>query len=59
MKCIREPEMAKELSVSLTTLRDWRTMRLIPFYKIGRVVMYDPQRVREALERFERKEVGV
>jgi hypothetical protein len=34
-------------------------MRLIPSYKVGRVVMYDPQRVREALKRFERKEVGV
>jgi hypothetical protein len=34
-------------------------MRLVPFFKINRLVVYDPERVREALERFERKEVAV
>jgi hypothetical protein len=57
MKCVREPEMAKELSVSQRTLREWRAMRVIPFFKIKRVVMYDPERVRAAIQKFERKEL--
>jgi hypothetical protein len=59
MKYMREAEMAKTLCVSQRTLREWRAMRLVPFFKINRLVVYDPERVREALERFERKEVAV
>jgi DNA-binding transcriptional MerR regulator len=58
MKFVREPEMAKALSVSQRTLREWRSIRLIPFLKINRVVMYDPERVRAAIQRFERREVA-
>lgn len=56
MKIVREPELAEMLSVCQRTLRLWRDKRLIPFLKINRVVMYDVERVREALTRFERKE---
>jgi hypothetical protein len=58
MGYMREAELAKELRVSQRTLREWRAMRLVPFFKINRLVVYDPERVRKALERFERKEVS-
>jgi excisionase family DNA binding protein len=54
---LRENEQAAVLQVSKTTLREWRRRKIIPFVKVGRVVLYDPQRVQEALRRFERKEV--
>ena len=58
-KLIREPEQAKLLGMSQRTLRSLRAQRLVPFVKINRIVLYDPDRVIAALERFERKEVGV
>lgn len=59
MRFIREPELAKMLGISQRTLRSWREMRLVPFLKINRLVMYDPERVKEVIQRFERKEVAV
>jgi hypothetical protein len=56
---IREPEQAKRLSISQRTLRSLRAQRLVPFVKINRIVLYDPEKVMEALERFERKEAAV
>jgi hypothetical protein len=58
-KLIREPQQAKMLGISERTLRTLRAQRLVPFVKINRIVLYDPDRVIAALERFERKEVGV
>jgi DNA-binding transcriptional MerR regulator len=58
-KLIREPEQAKLLGMSQRTLRSLRAQRLVPFVKINRIVLYDPDRVIAALERFERKELGV
>jgi hypothetical protein len=39
------------------TIRKWQAGRIIPFIKIGRVVMFDVGRVREALQRFECKPI--
>lgn len=33
------------------TFLEWKARRLIPFYKIGRRVFFDPEEVRAALER--------
>lgn len=34
----------------LRTIRRWQKMRLIPFLKIGKKVMFDPVQVRRALD---------
>ena len=51
---IREREQARRLGVSVRTLREWRAKRLVPYFKIGRVVMFDPGKVLAALKKFER-----
>jgi hypothetical protein len=55
---LREREQAGKLGISVRTLREWRAKRLIPYFKVGRVVMFDPSRVRQAVEKFERKELA-
>jgi DNA-binding transcriptional MerR regulator len=51
-KFLREPELAEMLGVSDRTVREWRYLRLIPYFKVNRVISFDPDRVREALKRF-------
>jgi len=55
---LRERDQAALLKVSLTTLRDWRRSKIVPFFKIGRLVLYNPEAVTKALEKFERKAVA-
>ena len=55
---LREKQQAAVLQVSPRTLRDWRHSKIIPYFKVGRVVFYDPERMQEALRKFERKEVA-
>jgi excisionase family DNA binding protein len=51
---LNEYELAAYLRLSVDTLRkDRQQGRRIPFYKIGRTVRYDLQRVREALASME------
>ena len=52
---LREPEMAEAISVSPRTLRHWRATRTIPFVKVRRLILYEPIKVRAALQRFERQ----
>jgi excisionase family DNA binding protein len=52
----REKEMAKMLNVSERTLRNWRASKLVPYTKIGRVILFDPEKVFQALEKFGRQE---
>jgi hypothetical protein len=40
---LRECEQAKLLAISPRTLREWRTRRLVPFVKINRVILFDPE----------------
>jgi Helix-turn-helix domain len=55
---IREKAMAGILGVSERTLRNWRSLKIVPYTKIGRVILFDPDAVHAALERFERKAVA-
>jgi excisionase family DNA binding protein len=55
---LRYPDMAEELGISLRTLKNWVADRLIPYVKINRVVLFEPAKVRAALERLERKAVS-
>jgi hypothetical protein len=51
---VDEAEMARLIGMSVHFLRKDRvTKRLLPFYKIGDAVRYDPSRVRLALVRME------
>lgn len=36
---------------SLRCFREWQHKRLIPFRKIGRIVLFDPVEVRRAIDR--------
>ena len=43
------------MHVSERCVRNWQERRIIPFVKIGRVVLFDFEKVMSSLERFERK----
>ena len=52
---LRYPDMAAELGISLRTLKSWVATRLVPCVKVNRVVLFEPAKVKGALERLERK----
>jgi len=54
-KKIREKEVAELFGVSARTIRNWRAAKVIPFTKVGRVILFDPLGVERALLKFERK----
>jgi DNA-binding transcriptional MerR regulator len=51
MRLIDEKQLSKLVSVPDRTLRAWRKDNLLPFYKINRTVLYDPEAVFSALKR--------
>ena len=53
-KLVREKQCADAISVSVRTLRYWRRRRIIPFLKVGALVMYDLPGVLEALKAYKR-----
>jgi hypothetical protein len=55
---LRYPDMAAELGVSLRTLKGWVASRLVPYVKVKRLVLFEPAKVKAALERLERKAVS-
>jgi phage terminase Nu1 subunit (DNA packaging protein) len=48
---VRKKDMARILGVSVRTLENWMTARIIPYQKIGKVVSFNPDSVRAAIER--------
>ena len=58
-KLIREKKCAEALSVSVRTLRYWRRRKIIPFFKVGALVMYDLEEVLQALKTYERKSINL
>jgi excisionase family DNA binding protein len=52
---LRQKELAEALRVSERCIRNWQERRIIPFVKIGRVVLFDIEKVMSCLNRFERK----
>jgi len=58
MKPLNEVEMAEAANVTPRTLRKWRTLRIVPFTKIGHVIRYDPEAVFKALKQYERKPIA-
>lgn len=49
----RPVEESKRLGISRRQLSNWMRDRTVPYIKRGRVILLDPQKVDEALERFE------
>jgi hypothetical protein len=43
------------VSVSVRTLRYWRRRKIIPFFKVGALVMYDLDEVLQALKSYKRE----
>jgi hypothetical protein len=55
---LEKDEMARIASVSVRTLNEWIRLRKVPVIKISaRVHRFDPERVMEALRRYEIAEV--
>jgi DNA-binding transcriptional MerR regulator len=54
-KLFRECDSKENVGVTPRTLRYWRTQRLVPYVKIGKVVLYDQEKVLSVLNSFERK----
>jgi excisionase family DNA binding protein len=42
---VREKVIAELLGVSERTVRNWRMSRIIPYTKVGRVILFDPEAV--------------
>jgi len=56
---LRPVEYAKVCGVSYITVKRWLRDRVIPFVKVNRVVLIDPERAKAALNKHERKEAAV
>jgi excisionase family DNA binding protein len=54
-RLLRPLDLAKTLNVCERTVREWQSKGVIPFVKVGRVVLFDIEKVMSALERYERK----
>jgi len=46
--------MAEKLGIKPRALRDWRARRIIPYYKVGRVILFDPAKVQAAMDNYQR-----
>jgi excisionase family DNA binding protein len=57
-KFLRPLELAKALHVSDRLIRKWQAERLIPYIKIGRLTLFDEEKVMQALAKFERHTVA-
>jgi hypothetical protein len=56
---IRKEDLAKELNVSPRTIDNWVRQKRIPVHRFSsRLIRYDLRRVRNALDKFEVREVG-
>jgi hypothetical protein len=52
-----EKAAAQLLSISWRGLAEYRKRRLVPFVKLGRRILYRPERLIEAIERLEIREI--
>jgi excisionase family DNA binding protein len=58
-KLVNSKQLAAELGQSLRTIRSWTQTRRIPFLRLGhRTVLFSPEKVLLALEKFEIKAVA-
>ncbi len=57
LETVTAAELARSYKVSRRCITNWIASRRIPCLKIGRVLRFEPAKVRAALEKFEQKEV--
>lgn len=50
-------DVSQHFRVSRRCITNWINARIIPCVRVGRVLRFDPERVREALARYERQEI--
>jgi hypothetical protein len=56
---VKERELLEVVRIPSRLLRDLRARRLIPFVKLNsKTILYDTAKVLDALEKYERTEVG-
>jgi predicted DNA-binding transcriptional regulator AlpA len=55
---VTEPELAKELRISVRALINYRNQRLIPHIRLGRSVRYDRAAVEKALAKLTITEIA-
>ena len=49
---VRKHEQASLLSISVRCLEQWMARKIVPYTRIGNVVLFDPIEVNTALARF-------
>ena len=47
---LAKPEAARLFGVSPRTLDSWMSRRLVPFYRIGRTIRFDPDDIQKHLQ---------
>jgi excisionase family DNA binding protein len=52
---LRYKDLSEELGISLRTLKSWVAARLIPYVKVNRLVLFEREKVKAALQKLERK----
>jgi excisionase family DNA binding protein len=52
---VRQKELAKHFNVSPRTVQRWRNDRILPFYRIGNVILFDLAEADRALAAFKRE----
>ena len=55
---LRREQLVKILPVSLRTISYWQARKVLPFYRVGRAVLFKRADVEAALERFRISAVG-
>jgi excisionase family DNA binding protein len=53
-RLVREQQMADRLNIKQRLLRKWREQRIVPFVKVGRTILFDENKVLDALKGYER-----
>jgi hypothetical protein len=54
-RLVRKIELLEIIPISARTLDGYLAKRIIPFVKVSRIVLFDPEEVLKALKKFERK----
>jgi excisionase family DNA binding protein len=58
MLYLRPQDVLEMLPVSRRTLSNWQRRRVIPFYRVGRIILFKRCDIEEALERFRVAAIG-
>jgi hypothetical protein len=54
---LNEDQILEKIGVSARSLRSWRDKKVIPYIRVGRIILYDLDKVLTALAGFERRPI--